>query len=80
MILPAGGTTLVGRLDPEEWGRLSAADRWKRCRLMAHEESLSARSAVSEKMKRLHLDLALQWEKLARAIARESTRQDQPPH
>jgi hypothetical protein len=47
---------------------------------MAHEESLLARSAVTEKIKRLHLELALQWEKLARAIARESTRQDQPPH
>jgi hypothetical protein len=47
---------------------------------MAHEESLSARSAPSESIKRLHLELALQWEKLARAIARESTRQEQPPH
>jgi hypothetical protein len=79
MIMRTGGTTLVDRLDAEEWRRLTAADRWKRCRLMAHEESLSARSAANEKIKRLHLELALQWEKLAREIARESTRQHHPP-
>lgn len=61
------------RFNAEEWARLTPTDRVKRCRLWAHEASALAASA-SQTMKRLYLDLAHQWERLAQEIESEMQR------
>jgi hypothetical protein len=51
-----------------EWLRMSPAERVEQCRLLAHEASELALMANSRAIKRGYLDLALQWETLAREI------------
>ena len=58
------------RFKSDEWARLSAAERIKRCRLIAFEASEAAAQADTREMKRIYLRLAEDWEKLAREIER----------
>src|SRR4030095_7647799 len=61
------------RFHAAEWGRLTAKERATRCRLLAHEASELGRTAKTKDARRIYLELAAQWEKLAREIESEIT-------
>jgi hypothetical protein len=55
------------RFKAEEWALLTAAERARRCRLMAEEATTLAKSAPP-KMKQSYLSIANDWTKLAAEI------------
>jgi hypothetical protein len=65
------GEAMEYRFNAEEWKGLTPAERVQRCRLWAHEASDLAVSA-DRTLKRHYLDIAHQWENLAREIEREA--------
>lgn len=60
------GRTMQYRFHAEEWHGLSRVERVARCRVMAQEANKLAQHATREETKRRYVDLALQWEGLAR--------------
>jgi hypothetical protein len=61
------------RFNAEEWIRLTPAERVKRCRLWAREARELAASASAD-MQQPYLDIAGQWEHLAKEIERDAGR------
>jgi hypothetical protein len=57
------------RFNAQDWVKLSATDRARRCRLMAEEASKLAHSA-QDSMSDNYLSLARDWENLAAEIER----------
>ena len=62
-----GGLAVDYRFKSDEWERLTPSERIYRCRVMA-EEARQLSNNASPELKRVYLDLADQWSKLASKI------------
>jgi hypothetical protein len=60
------------RFNAKEWVNLSPGERVKRCRIMAYEASELGLAAATPQMKRMYLELAQDWQRLAQEIERET--------
>ena len=67
------------RFKASEWLNLSPGERAKRCLIMAHEASELALAAETRETKRMYLQLAEDWQKLAQVIQQESPTGIGPP-